>query len=43
MDFRIIAKLARFKEIVMTLLKYGFDDLVQRLDLPGTALVKKST
>ena len=35
MDFRTIAKLGRFKEIVMILLKYGFDDLVQRLDLPA--------
>jgi ubiquinone biosynthesis protein len=40
-DFKTIAKLGRFKEIVMTLMKYGFDDMVQRLDFPGMAMIKK--
>jgi ubiquinone biosynthesis protein len=41
MDFSTISKLVRFKEIVMTLLKYGFDDMVQRLDFPGMGIIKK--
>jgi ubiquinone biosynthesis protein len=40
-EIRSLVKLRRFKEIVMTLIKYGFDDLVQRLDLPGMELIKK--
>jgi ubiquinone biosynthesis protein len=39
--FKTIAKLGRFKEIVVTLLKYGFDDLVERLDFPGFDILKK--
>jgi ubiquinone biosynthesis protein len=41
MDFLNLAKLGRFKAIVMTLLKYGFDEVVTRLDVPGIELVKK--
>ena len=41
MDLKTIAKLGRFKDIVVTLLKYGFDDLVQRLDVPGMGLIEK--
>jgi ubiquinone biosynthesis protein len=40
-DIKTISKLVRFKEIVTTLLKYGFDDLVQRLDLPGIEFIRK--
>ncbi len=35
MDFTALYKLGRFREIVMIFLKYGFGDLVARLDLPG--------
>jgi ubiquinone biosynthesis protein len=42
LDFNSIAKLSRFKTILMVLLKYGFDDLAQRLDLPGSRLIKKT-
>ncbi len=42
MDFSAITKLTRFKTILMVLLKYGFDDLAQRLDLPGSRLIKKT-
>ncbi len=35
MDIRTISNLSRFKDIVITLLNYGFKDLVDRLDLPG--------
>jgi ubiquinone biosynthesis protein len=41
MDLRTIARVGRFKDIVVTLLRYGFDDLVQRLDLPGIGVIKK--
>jgi ubiquinone biosynthesis protein len=40
-DIRTLATVGRFKDIVFTLLKYGFDDLVERLELPGIGLVKK--
>ena len=41
MDLKALAGLGRFKDIVMVLMKYGFDDLVDRLDIPGISLVKK--
>ncbi len=41
MDIRTLATVGRFKDIVFTLLKYGFDDLVERLELPGIGLAKK--
>jgi ubiquinone biosynthesis protein len=41
LDFNSIIKLSRFKTILVTLLKYGFDDLAQRLDLPGSRIIKK--
>jgi ubiquinone biosynthesis protein len=34
-DLKTLANLGRFKEIAFTLLKYGFDDVVDRLHLPG--------
>jgi ubiquinone biosynthesis protein len=33
--------LRRFKDIVITLFRYGFDDVVERLDLPGKVLFEK--
>ncbi len=42
MHFRTIARLGRFKEVIVTLLKYGFEDLVQRLEFPGAELLKRS-
>ncbi len=41
MDFRTLSTVGRFKDIAVTLLKYGFDDLVERLEIPGTRLAKK--
>ena len=35
MDIKALSNLGRFKDIVFILLKYGFEDLVERLDLPG--------
>ncbi len=43
MDFKTLSSLGRFKEIILTLVRYGFSDLVQRLALPGTASVEKIT
>ncbi|MBN1849696.1 MAG: AarF/ABC1/UbiB kinase family protein [Deltaproteobacteria bacterium] len=41
MDFQTITNLGRFKDIVFILLKYGFEDLVARLDLPGKRVMKE--
>lgn len=41
MDFSTISSLSRFKDLISVLLRYGFDDLVDRLDIPGMALVRK--
>ncbi len=43
MHFPTIARLGRFKEIIVTLLKYGFEEVVQRLEFPGIDLLKKVT
>jgi len=40
-DFRTLSTVGRFKDIAVTLLKYGFDDLVERLEIPGTRLAKR--
>jgi len=41
MDFSSLIKLQRFKQIVSILMKYGFDELVQKLNLPGLNLIKR--
>jgi ubiquinone biosynthesis protein len=41
MDFNHLAKLSRFKDIITTLLKYGLDEAVQRLNFPGAKLIKR--
>uniref|UniRef100_UPI0025BC6001 ABC1 kinase family protein n=1 Tax=Desulfonatronospira sp. TaxID=1962951 RepID=UPI0025BC6001 len=41
MDIRAIAHLGRFREILSTLIKYGFDDVVDRLDVPGRKYLEK--
>ncbi len=41
MHIKAIENLTRFKEIILILLKYGFDDLVDRLDFPGMELIKR--
>ncbi len=35
MDIKALSNLGRFKDIVFILMKYGFRDLVDRLELPG--------
>ena len=41
MNLKTLAGIGRFKDIVMILMKYGFDDLVDRLDIPGIGLFRK--
>ncbi len=41
MEIKAISHLGRFKDIVMTLFKYGFDDVVERFDLPGKMIIEK--
>jgi ubiquinone biosynthesis protein len=41
MEFRSIRNLQRFKDIVTVLLRYGFDEIVQRLHLPGGMIFKR--
>lgn len=38
MDIRTVLQIGRFKDILFTLFKYGLDDVVDRLDLPGRQL-----
>lgn len=41
MNIKTLASIGRFKDIVMILMKYGFNDLVDRLDIPGIGLFRK--
>ena len=41
MEIKSIRNLGRFKHIVWVLLKYGFDDVIDRLNLPGSFIVRK--
>ncbi len=41
MDIKAIAHLGRFREIVSTLVKYGFDDVVDRMGLPGRKYLER--
>ena len=41
MDLKTLTSLGRFKDIVVILMKYGFDDLIDRLEIPGMQLIKK--
>jgi len=41
MELKAVVHLGRFKDIVLILLKYGFEDVVERLDLPGKVLIEK--
>ncbi|WP_163339046.1 AarF/ABC1/UbiB kinase family protein [Desulfopila sp. IMCC35008] len=41
MQINDLRKLGRFREIITILGKYGFDDIVQRLDIPGSDLLRK--
>lgn len=41
MDIKTLMSLGRFKDIAVILIKYGFDDLVDRLDISGIGLIQK--
>jgi len=41
MDIFGIANLGRFRHIVSILFKYGFDDIAERLNIPGKVLINK--
>lgn len=41
MEIKAVKHLGRFKDIIVTLFRYGFDDVVERLDLPGKVLLEK--
>ncbi|MFH0786215.1 MAG: AarF/UbiB family protein [Pseudomonadota bacterium] len=41
MEIKSIRNLGRFKDIIWVLLKYGFDDVIHRLDLPGSFILKR--
>lgn len=42
MDILALSRLGRFRDIVAVLFKYGFDDIAERLQLPGMTLIKKT-
>ncbi len=41
LEIKSIRNLNRFRHIVWVLLKYGFDDVIHRLDLPGSFILKR--
>lgn len=41
MDIKTIARVGRFKDIVLTLFRYGLDDVVDRLELPGKKILAR--
>ncbi|WP_045212037.1 ABC1 kinase family protein [Desulfonatronovibrio magnus] len=41
MDIKSIAHIGRFREIIAKLIKYGFDDIVDRLEIPGRKYLEK--
>jgi ubiquinone biosynthesis protein len=40
-EIKAVKHLGRFKDIVVTLFRYGFDDVVERLDLPGKVILER--
>lgn len=42
MDILALSKLGRFRDIVAVLFKYGFDDVAERLQLPGKIFISKT-
>jgi ubiquinone biosynthesis protein len=42
MDIKTLMSFGRFKDIVVILIKYGFDDLVDRFEMPGIELIKRT-
>ena len=42
MKHKTVAHLGRFTDIILILFKYGFDDVAERLQLPGKILISKA-
>jgi ubiquinone biosynthesis protein len=42
MDILALSRLGRFRDIITVLFKYGFDDIAERLRLPGKILISKT-
>ena len=42
MDILALSRLGRFRDIVAVLFKYGFDDVAERLQLPGKLLIRRT-
>ncbi|MDX1777176.1 MAG: ABC transporter, partial [Desulfobulbales bacterium] len=42
MDILALSKLGRFRDIIGVLFKYGFDDVAERLQLPGKILISRT-
>jgi len=40
-EFRSLSNLARFRDLISVLVRYGFDDMVERLDIPGMGMVQR--
>jgi ubiquinone biosynthesis protein len=40
-DIKAVAHLGRFKDILVTLFRYGFDEVIERLNPPGKAFFEK--
>jgi ubiquinone biosynthesis protein len=41
MQFNELANIKRFKDIISILVKYGFEEIVQRMEVPGADLIRK--
>lgn len=41
MDLRSLSKLGRFRDLITVMLRYGFDDMVERLEVPGMGIVRR--
>jgi ubiquinone biosynthesis protein len=40
-DLRSLSKLGRFRDLITVMLRYGFDDMVERLEVPGMGIVRR--
>lgn len=43
MEFQTVKNIARFKDILLVLVKYGFEDIVEKIKYPGFALFRHKT
>jgi len=40
-DLRTLSRLGRFRDLIAVMLRYGFDDMVERLNVPGMGIVRR--